>query len=58
MKYVDLYLMLSDMTLQELQQTVTVYSQDTEEYYPGASFQVSDDTNDVLDTGSRFIVLG
>jgi hypothetical protein len=50
--------MLSDMTLQELQQTVTVYSQDTEEYYPGASFQVSDETNDVLDTGSRFIVLG
>jgi hypothetical protein len=58
MKYVDLYLMLSDMTLQELQQTVTVYSQDTDEYYPASSFQVSDETNDVLDTGSRFIVLG
>jgi hypothetical protein len=58
MKYVDLYLMLSDMTLQELQQTVTVYSQDADEYYPASSFQVSDETNDVLDTGSRFIVLG
>jgi hypothetical protein len=58
MKYVDLYLMLSDMTLEELQQTVTVYSQDTEEYNLASYFASAGETNDVLDTGSRFIVLG
>ncbi len=60
MTYAELIENLQALPKDRLQDTVTVYVQGTDEFYPVVEdypFNVSDETCDVLDPGHAYIVI-
>ena len=57
MTYADLADWIHRMRPEQLNQTVTVYVNDMDEFYPVETCQLSDDSNDVLDLDHWFMVV-
>jgi hypothetical protein len=55
MQYRDLLKNLSALTDEQLNQDVTVWQSDTDDYFPGTKLSISDDKNDVLDPGHPYL---
>ena len=57
MTYAQLKKYISFFTPEQLNQDVTIYVNDMDEFYPVESIQVSDETIDVLDSDHVFLVV-
>ena len=57
MTYAELRKYISLFTPEQLKQDVTIYVNDMDEFYPVEAIQVSDETNDVLDSDHIFLVV-
>lgn len=56
MTYLQLKIYLESLNESELQQTVTVFSDNNSEYYPLNKIEVSTD-NDILDSGHIYLIV-
>ena len=59
MKYADLFERLKRLNVEQLQQDVTVYDTQQDEFFALSefSFRIADDNQDVLDVGHVYLVV-